>query len=188
MLEIEPNKDTSERLDRIYPVRLMSTLSRYFLFIVFCTLLLGCATDGESDSTPTRSGEEVIGTAKAYAELTREATAQTPPPTPIPPSPTATLPTPTLEPTETLGPPMATAKYNANVRSGPDEAYIKIDVFYEGQTAEVIGRYNNLVSGTWWYIQRIDEGKDGWVWDEAVTLTGSIDSVPFRDAPPTPEP
>ena len=53
---------------------------------------------------------------------------------------------------------------------------------------EVIGRYNNLVSGTWWYIQRSGEGKDGWVWDAAVTLTGDIDSVPLRDAPPTPSP
>lgn len=166
----------------------MSTLSRFILLIVFCTLLLGCVTDGEIDPTPTRSGEEVISTAKAYAELTREATALTPPPTPIPPSPTATLPTPTLEPTETLGPPVATAKYNANVRDGPDEAYNRIGIFYEGQTAEITGRYNNLVSGTWWYIQRNGEGKDGWVWDVAVTLSGDIDSVPFRDAPPTPTP
>jgi hypothetical protein len=166
----------------------MSTFIRFILLIVFCSMLLGCSPGEETLSTPTRSGEEVIGTAKAYAELTRQATFQTPPPTPIPPSPTATLPTPTLEPTETLGPPIATAKYNAKVRNGPDEAYNQIDVFYEGQTADVIGRYNNLVSGTWWYIQRAGDGKDGWVWDEAVTLTGYVDGVPLLEPPPSPTP
>lgn len=166
----------------------MQTMIRSLLLVAFCLLLLGCTPGEEMNSTPTRSGEEVISTAKAFAELTRQATAQTPPPTPIPPSPTAIPPTPTSEPTETLGPPIVTANYNAIVRNGPDEAYNQIDVFFEGQTAEVIGRYNNLVSGTWWYIQRIGEGKDGWVWDEAVILTGSVDGVPFRDAPPTPNP
>jgi hypothetical protein len=166
----------------------MSTIIRIFLLIGFCTMLLGCTSGEETISAPTRSGEEVINTARAYAEQTRQATAQTPPPTPIPPSPTATPLTPTLEPTETLGPPIAIAKYNAKIRNGPDESYNQIDVFFEGQTADIIGRYENPVSGTWWYIQRIGEGKDGWVWDEAVTLTGSVESVPSREAPPTPNP
>ncbi len=188
VLIIDTNAVQLEGLGVIHDMRLIPTMIRSLLLVAFCLLLLGCTPGEETNSTPTRSGEEVISTAKAYAELTRQATAQTPPPTPIPPSPTATPPTPTPEPTETLGPPIATAKYNANIRNGPDEAYDLIDVFFEGQTAEVIGRYNNLVSGTWWYIQRIGEGKDGWVWDEAVTLTGSVDGVPFRDAPPTPNP
>ncbi len=139
-------------------------------------------------STPTRSGEEIISTAKAFAELTRQATAQTPPPTPIPPSPTANPPTPTPEPTETLGPPTVSANYNAYVRNGPDEVYDHIDFFLEGQIADVIGQYSNPVSGTWWYIQRIGEGRDGWVWSGAVTLTGFAGGIPFIDPPPTPTP
>lgn len=163
-------------------------MSRFFLLIAFCLLLLGCTTGEEMNSTPTWSGEEVISTAKAYAELTRQATALTPPPTPIPPSPTAIPPTPSLEPTETLGPPIVTANYNAYVRNGPDEVYDHIDFFLEGQNADVIGQYENPVSGIWWYIQRIGEGRDGWVWDGAVTLTGFADGVPFLDPPPTPSP
>jgi hypothetical protein len=165
----------------------MSTIIRSLLLVFFCTILLGCTPDEEDISTPTRSGEEVISTAKAYAEQTRQATAQTPPPTPIPPSPTATPVTPTLEPTETLGPPVVTANYNVYVRDGPDEAYKHIDFFFEGQTADVIGRYENLVSGTWWYIRRIGEGKDGWVWSGAVTLTGFADSIPTLEPPPLPD-
>jgi|GEM_PF-1308369 len=184
MLFYDTNEDPAEGLDRVFHMRLMPKINRLFLFILLCLLLLGCTPVDEMNSTPTRSGEEVISTAKAHAELTRQATALTPPPTPIPPSPTATPPTPTPEPTETLGPPIAIAKYNAKIRNGPDEAYNQIDIFYEGQTADIIGRYENPVSGTWWYIQRIGEGRDGWVWYEAVDLAGFIDSVPLRDAPP----
>ena len=151
-------------------------------------MLLGCNPGEETLTTPTRSGEEVIATAKAFAEQTRQATFQTPPPTPIPPSPTATQATPTPEPTETLGPPIVTANYNAYVRDGPDEVYNHIDFLLEGQTADVIGRYDNPVSGTWWYIQRIGEGKDGWVWSGAVTITGDADGVPSVEPPPLPTP
>lgn len=163
----------------------MSTIIRFLLLTFLCMMLLGCTPGEENSSTPTRSGEEVIGTARAFAEQTRQATAQTPPPTPLPPSPTVTPVTPTLEPTETMGPPIVTANYDARIRIGPDEAYSQIDVFFEGQIAEVVGRYNNLESGTWWYIERIGEGKDGWVWEGAVTITGSVEVVPLRDAPPT---
>jgi hypothetical protein len=166
----------------------MPTMNRFFILVAFCTLLLGCTPSEEMNSTPTRSGAAVINTAKAYAELTRQSTVQTPPPTPIPPSPTPIPPTPTPEPTETLGPPIVTANYNVYVRNGPDEVYDHIDFFLEGQTADVIGQYENPVSGGWWYIQRIGEGRDGWVWSGAVTLTGFTDGVPFLDPPPTPSP
>ena len=165
----------------------MKLINRFLLLVAFSSLLIGCAPGEEMNSTPTRSGEEVISTAKANAELTRQATAQTPPPTPIPPSPTVTPPTPTPEPTETLGPPIVTANYNAYIRNGPDEVYDHIDFFLEGQTADVVGQYENPISGTWWYIQRIGEGRDGWVWSGAVTLTGFAGDVPILEPPPTPD-
>ncbi len=151
-------------------------------------LLWGCAPRQNSLPTSTRSGEVVIETAKAFAEQTRQATAQTPPPTPVPPSSTPTLATATPVATETPATPIVTADYNAFVRNGPDEAFSHIDFFIEGQTAEVIGRYENQFSGTWWYIRRLDEGKDGWVWSGAVTFSGNPDSVPVLDPPPSPIP
>ena len=95
----------------------------FALIILIGSLLCGCNPSQDPLMTPTRSGESIISTAKAYAEQTRQATAQTPPPTPITPSPTAIQETSTPEPTETPSMPIVTANYNAYVRNGPDEVY-----------------------------------------------------------------
>jgi hypothetical protein len=163
-------------------------LKRFIPLSFLILMLFGCAPTEQVATTRTRSGDEVISTAKALAELTRQATALTPPPTAIPPSPTPEPPTPSPEPTATLGPPIVTANYNAYVRNGPDEAFASIDFFLEGQTADVTGRYENPVTGTWWFIEREGVGVDGWVWSGAVTLSGSDAGVPFVDSPPTPNP
>lgn len=149
-------------------------------------LLLAACQGAGARSTPTRTTEELLGTARARAESTRAATFQTPPPTPITPSPTAPLVTDTPEPTLTPTPdrPVVTANYNANVREGPGEEYPGVDFLLEGQRAIVIGRYENEVTGTWWAIERIEAGKDGWVWSGAVELFGDANLIPFLDAPP----
>jgi SH3-like domain-containing protein len=111
---------------------------------------------------------------------------QTRPPSPIPPSPTTPLETATPEPTSTPNFLMATADMNARVRSGPDEVYEVLDFLLTGDSAEVIGRYENngYTPTTWWYIRRIDTGKDGWVWSAVVTLSGDASGVPFLEPPP----
>lgn len=157
------------------------------LLILFIGLTMSaCQSD---DPDPAALGAIVIETASAKAELTRQATLQTPPPTPITPSPTEPLVTDTPIPTETPTPsvPVAQADYNAYVRTGPDESFESIDFFLQGQTAEVVGRYTNEATGTWWYIQRIDAGKDGWVWGGAVTLSGDENTIPFIDPPEFPD-
>ena len=158
------------------------------LILLTGILICGCNPSQDSLMTPTRSGESIISTARAYAELTRQATMQTPPPVTISPSPTVIPETSTPEPTETPSIPIVTADYNAYVRSGPDEIYPNIDFLFAGQTAEVIGRFENSTTGTWWYIRRIGEGKDGWIWSGAVTLSGNAFGVLVLEAPPTPTP
>ncbi|NOR89541.1 MAG: hypothetical protein GQ524_04735, partial [Anaerolineales bacterium] len=57
------------------------------------------------------------------------------------------------------------------------------DFFLEGQRAFVVGRFESETNGTWWYIRRIDVGKDGWIWSGAVTLTGDVSGIPILEAP-----
>lgn len=157
---------------------LMKRAIRFTLVIVLLGSLWACAS-AEINGEPTRTSGEVFETAQARAELTRQATFQTPPPTPITPTPTAPLVTITLTLTVTPTPsqPTVTADFNAYVRSGPDESYENIDFLLEGQRAIVLARYENEVNGTWYYIERIEQGKDGWVWRGAVTLSGDIAGV-----------
>ena len=166
---------------------LTDMLKRYVIgaLLVALAILVG-ACRARTGASSTRSSEAVIATAYADAEQTQQATFQTPLPTPVTPSPTPPLesPTPAMTVTPTPGQPVVTADYNAYVRFGPDESYDSLDFFLEGQRAFVEGRYENETNGTWWYIRRIDEGKDGWVWSWAVTLTGDASGVPILEAPP----
>lgn len=153
------------------------------LFVMVCTTLCGCGIATTGEITPTRSSEEVLGTVQAYAEQTRQVTMQTIPPTPITPSPTVPQDTPTPFQTATPSTPIVTADFNAFVREGPDESYRNIDYLLEGQTAEVVGQYMNEETGTWWYIQRIGGGKDGWVWSGAVTFAGNPSMILHLEPP-----
>ena len=157
--------------------------------LVLLTSLTGACT-GIGAGTATRSAEDVLATAEALADLTRAATVQTLPPTPEPPTATATPPGPTATPTATEGPPVVEADYNAYVREGPDESFAFVDYFLEGQQGEVIGRFENTEYNppTWWYIRRIDQGKDGWVWSGAVTFYGEESGVPVISVDFTPSP
>lgn len=137
----------------------------------------------------TRSPEEVLASAQAAAELTLQSTQLTPEPSATAsPTPESDTPTPQPSATPTIDRILATADYNAFVREGPDESFSDIDFFLEGQQAEVVGRFENPVSGTWFFISRIDTGRDGWVWSGAVTLNVDSANIPEIEAPATPEP
>jgi hypothetical protein len=166
----------------------MSTSLRLFsVCLIFSVLGVACGGRGLS-GTPTRTSEEVIETAQAYAEQTREATRQTPLPPTITPTATEILFTATPTTTPTPSEAIATSDYNAYVREGPDESFQDIDLFLQGQKAKITGRYDNLVNGTWWYIERMEGGKDGWVWGGAVTVAGDAEGIPYLLAPATPTP
>jgi len=93
--------------------------------------------------------------------------------------------------TETPETPIGTALFNAHVRSGPDDAHPHVDFILQGQTAEILGQYNNFSSetsaGTWWQIRRIGGGLDGWVYGGAVSVAGNTNFVPALDLVPTPD-
>ena len=82
----------------------------------------------------------------------------------------------------------AVAKYNVSVRSGPGEDYPILDLFLQGQSAQIIGRYEESPIGTWYLVSRIGQGINGWVWSGATDLSGDLAGVPILKAPPTPEP
>jgi hypothetical protein len=138
------------------------------------------ACSGDRAGTPTPSAEDVIRTAEAMAEHTRQAATPTSTPTPVTPIPTFTPATPTAAATATpaVTGPVATANYPVKVRSGPGEEYEEVDLFLTGQMARVVGRYDETPIGTWYLLQRIDVGKDGWVWSGAVTLAGDPALIP----------
>jgi uncharacterized protein YgiM (DUF1202 family) len=163
---------------------LMTRISSNIALLLLFLIPSACSSGGAA--APTISSDSVLQTAQAKAELTRQATFQTPPPTPIPPTPTQPFQTPTITPTLTPTPglPILTADYNAYVREGPDETYKHVDFLLEGQRAYVVGRFENTVTGTWYQIERIDEGKDGWVWSGAVTFNGDPASIPEVEPPP----
>jgi len=163
---------------------------RSCLFGAILLLTLGaCNLSSQEDSTPTPSSEQVLVTARAIAQSTLDAASPTPtlaPPTDTPGPPTETS---TPGPTDTPSITTAVADYNANIRSGPGEEYEIIDFILAGEAGEIVGRYDDTPIGTWWLIRRFGEtGRDGWVWEGAVTLSGNDASVPVLEPPPTPTP
>lgn len=158
------------------------------LLVLSMIWLGGCSEEISTPEEPTRSSEDVIRTAEAIAKQTRQAATATPSHTPQTPTPTLIPETATPEPSATPGKPMVRADYNANVRSGPDETYPVIDFILQGQEADVIGQYMNPRMGVWWYIKRIGQGLNGWVWGGAVTLSGDASNIPFLQPPPTSTP
>jgi uncharacterized protein YgiM (DUF1202 family) len=78
------------------------------------------------------------------------------------------------------------ADYNANVRSGPDEDFAIVDFLLLGDQANAVGRYLSEETGTWYYLIRLNEGINGWIWGGAVTILGDEDLIPFLDPPPEP--
>ncbi|MCJ7514174.1 MAG: SH3 domain-containing protein [Anaerolineales bacterium] len=151
---------------------------------------LAACRSGAALTTATPSPAQVFATAAAIAELTQSAVTPTPTLSPNTATPEAPTVTPTLAASATPDRPILTALYNAYVRSGPDEVYPNVDFILQNQTAEVVGRYDNLGPGTsagpWWLVRRIGGGLDGWVFGGAVTVGGNVNFVPAVDPPPTP--
>ncbi|MCX6071458.1 MAG: hypothetical protein NTU91_11480 [Chloroflexi bacterium] len=151
-----------------------------FVLIALAVALGACS--GGRAGTPTPSAEDVIRTAEAMARQTREAATPTSGPTPVTPTAavaiTPATPTSAVTATPVVTGPVVTANYPVKVRSGPGEEYEEVDLFLTGQMARVVGRYDATSIGTWYLLQRIDVGKDGWVWSGAVTLAGDPALIP----------
>jgi uncharacterized protein YgiM (DUF1202 family) len=165
------------------------THGRLALAAAAAALLAGCNFSPAPEPTATLSPEQVLQTAQAIAEATLRAVTPTPAitDTPVPASETPILETATPEPSVTPSSPVLVAAYNANVRYGPGEEYPVVDFLLAGQSADIVGRYDDTPIGTWWLIQRT-QGINGWIWSGAVEVSGSTVGVPVLEKPPTPTP
>lgn len=168
-------------------LRLSKTLPP--LMLVALTLV-GCnfGASSEPTGTPTLTSQNVMETAQAIAEATRQAVTPTETRAPVTPTPSPVPETATPTASPTPGSAVVTADYNANVRSGPGEEFDGIDFLLQGDQADVEGRFINDQSGTWYYITREEQGLPGWIWGGAVTIAGNESAVPFLESPPTPTP
>jgi hypothetical protein len=160
----------------------------WVLVSVGCLALAGCAPGAGGAATSAVSGEDLIATAEAAAEMTRQAATATFTPTPITPLPSPVPPTATRLPLTTETAPFLTATQTAYVRAGPDVTYNWLGLLYSGETALVTGRHEAGNGETWWLIHRTSDGLEGWVWGGAATLSGDAGTLPLLEAPPTQTP
>ncbi len=160
------------------------------LILIAGLMLAGCnfGARGGPSPTATITSEDIMETAQAIAEATRQGI--TPTGTQV-----AATATPSAEPvtqvptvTPTPSSPIVIADYNANVRTGPGEEFPAIDFLLEGDQANAVGQFLNDDTGTWYFLRRIGQGLDGWIWGGAVTVAGDPNLIPFIESPPTPTP
>jgi uncharacterized protein YgiM (DUF1202 family) len=160
------------------------------LLMTTAVALVGCNVGGSPGPTETATltSQNVMETAQAIAEATRQAITPTETRAPVTATPTPIPETPTPTASATPESALLIADYNANVRSGPGEEFDAIDYLLQGDQANVVGRFLNDQSGTWYYITRVDQGLPGWIWGGAVSVAGNESTIPFLDSPPTPTP
>lgn len=161
----------------------------FMLLAALAVVLAACSFGGPAGptATATLTSQDVLATAQAIAEGTRQASTPTPtrPAATATPTPVQATPTPSVTPTPSS--PLVTADYNANVRSGPGEGFEVIDFLLQGESANAEGQYPTEDSGTWFFITRIgDQGRSGWIWGGAVTVAGDPNLIPILESPPTP--
>ncbi|HEX9796815.1 MAG TPA: hypothetical protein VGA52_07475 [Anaerolineales bacterium] len=168
----------------------MSIRHNHVVWQLMLALLLSACSLGAPagpTATATLTSADVLATAQAMAEATRQASTPTPTRPAATPTPSAEPPTAAPSQTGTPNAPLVIADYNANVRSYPGEAYAVIDFMLQGESANAVGQYLTEDSGLWYYITRIGEqGRVGWIWSGAVTVAGDPNQIPFLEAPPEP--
>ncbi|MFQ3565700.1 MAG: CARDB domain-containing protein [Aggregatilineales bacterium] len=106
------------------------------------------------------------------------------------PSPEATAIAPSETPTQASvqpvgDPPRATARLNANVRSGDSTAYPIISALMANQTAPVVGISS---TGSGWWVITLPDGSRGWVSPTVVIVTGDTTGLPAVTPPRSPAP
>jgi uncharacterized protein YraI len=76
-------------------------------------------------------------------------------------------------------PPTAQSLAAVNVREGPGLDYAVINVLIYLEVRPLVGR---AADATWWLIELVD-GTQGWVFDQAVLISGYTGAVEIIDAP-----
>jgi hypothetical protein len=88
--------------------------------------------------------------------------------------------------TVNLTPGIVTVSVSANTwcTTGPDVIYDKVLILYAGQTAEVVGSFND---GFYWIIRDPNNpSRTCWLWGYYATVTGDWRALPVYTPPPTP--
>jgi PKD repeat protein/uncharacterized protein YraI len=107
---------------------------------------------------------------------------ETPAATTVPLEPSAT-PTLVVQPTPGSSEPLATARTDLNIRSGPGTLYPILGILRSGQTASITGVSSD---GGWWQIEFVGvAGGRGWLASTYVSAQNT-GNVPVVQAPPLP--
>jgi uncharacterized protein YraI len=156
--------------------------------IIMLTLAtFACSLPGQVPTTPATATNLSDDQSDLIATITAQAlTIQAPSETPLAPTET---PTPESTATITLTPtpevPMASVSVNTNCRSGPGLQFDLIGALNIGQTAEVVGKYQN---GAYWIIKTPGSSGNCWLWGNYATVSGNTSNLPEYPSPPTPTP
>jgi uncharacterized protein YgiM (DUF1202 family) len=160
---------------------------------VFCIILmtsLACglpaqAGEGEPASNEQMNQVETMVAQTLTAQVAIEAESA-PQETPEPPAQSLTPEnTATITPTATPGVPMASVSVSTNCRTGPSTEFDLLGSLAVGQSAEVVGKYQN---GAYWIIETPGSSGNCWLWGNYATVSGNTSSLPEYPAPPTPTP
>jgi hypothetical protein len=149
-----------------------------FLLIIFVSISLGCTLPTQTISPATPA----VGIASNVPATNASSPTET---ATIPSPPTLTF-TPSYTQTSTLSPapnvPTALFIMNANCRSGPDKTKDAVISFLKGESAEILGR-NNELDNTWWLVKIPNSKGKCWVSTVTVNVIGNYDDIPTIPPP-----
>lgn len=144
-----------------------------------CTMPGEAPTQDATEETTDQPDLAATITAQALTLQAPTSTAEAPTETSTPEA-TATI---TLTPTPTV--PMVSVSVNTNCRTGPGVQFDLIGALNIGQTAEVVGKYQN---GSYWVIKTPGSSGNCWLWGNYATVSGNTSNLPEYPSPPTPTP
>jgi uncharacterized protein YraI len=157
-----------------------------FGLCLFITLAACITTTVTPVNTPDAVATEVALKNSVNTSVAQTMTANQPQnPPPVPTNTTGAAATAVSTSTATKPPFVnATAGINLNCRSGPSSNFDLVIVFNQGASGKVIGK--NTVNNSKWYQLELEDGKQCWVADDSLTMTGDVSIIPEKASPPTP--
>lgn len=133
-------------------------------------MIAACGASPTAATAPQEVASETL------TRPTSTETSEPPTSTPIPTSTAATaLPS-------TPGKPIAYFLMNANCRSGPDKTKEAVAAFTKDQSAEIVGR-NDDITNTWWLVKLPNSDDKCWVSTVTAQVVGSYDDIPTIPPP-----
>ncbi len=149
-----------------------------FTLIVTALISLSCNLPTQEIETLPPTADVAVNIPATQEILPTETAATSPSPTmTLGPAETATA---TLSPTPSV--PTALFIMNANCRSGPDKTKTAVMSFLKGESAEIVGR-NEELDDTWWHVKIPNSNDKCWVSTITAQVIGSYDDIPTIPPP-----